>query len=135
MSMDLVKELFPSWSILGAQEDGSGQIVSGRLITEFAEFPIINGVVRCVTDDGYAANFAHQWNTFRVTQYDSHTGLPLTFNRFWNNTKWKPRDLYGKTVLEAGCGAGRFTEILLEAGAQVINLEKDARIVLALKKL
>ena len=74
-------------------------------------------------DQGYAGNFGLQWNAFRSTQLDSSTGLPLSFNRFWSNTKWKPKDLYGKTILEIGSGAGRFTEILLEAGARVVSFD------------
>lgn len=82
-----------------------------------------NGIPRFVTDQGYADNFGLQWNAFRSTQLDSATGLPLTFNRFWNNTKWKPKDLYGKKILEVGSGAGRFTEVLLAAGAKVVSLD------------
>lgn len=85
--------------------------------------PIQGGIPRFVADQGYAGNFGLQWNIFRSTQLDSCSGLPLTFNRFWNNTKWKPRDLHGKTILEVGSGAGRFTEILLEAGADVVSFD------------
>jgi SAM-dependent methyltransferase len=84
---------------------------------------IRNGIPRFVDGQGYASNFGLQWNAFRLTQLDSHTGLPLTFNRFWNNTKWKPRELNGSRVLEAGCGAGRFTEIMLDAGCEVVSFD------------
>lgn len=85
--------------------------------------PVRNGIPRFVSDQGYAGNFGLQWNTFRSTQLDSATGLPLSFNRFWNNTRWKPKDVYGKTVLEVGSGAGRFTEVLLDAGANVVSFD------------
>lgn len=85
--------------------------------------PIRDGIPRFVNDQGYAGNFGLQWNHFRSTQLDSATNLPLTFNRFWNNTRWKPKDLYGKTVLECGSGAGRFTEILLGSGAKVVSFD------------
>lgn len=73
-------------------------------------------------------SFGLQWTEFRATQLDSATGLPLTFRRFWESTKWKPKDLYGKTVLEAGSGAGRFTEILLDAGAKVTTFDPSEAI-------
>ena len=41
----------------------------------------------------------------------------------WNNTKWKPEELASKWVLEVGSGAGRFTEVLLEAGAKVVSFD------------
>ncbi len=83
----------------------------------------INNIFRFTEGDNYTDNFGMQWNKFKTTQLDSNTGIPLTFNRFWNNTKWKPKEIFGKVILEAGSGAGRFTEILLEAGAKVISFD------------
>ena len=56
------------------------------------------------------------------TQFDSVNGMRLTEERFYRQTKW-PRDLSGQTVLEIGCGAGRFTEIALQTGAQVFSVD------------
>ena len=39
------------------------------------------------------------------------------------STQWSPDDLKGKRVLEVGCGAGRFTEVLLSAGVLVVSLD------------
>jgi SAM-dependent methyltransferase len=101
------------------------EILEGVLRPRDGTDPVFvrDGIPRFVSGQGYAGNFGLQWNAFRSTQLDSATGLPLTFNRFWNNTKWKPKDLYGKTVLEVGSGAGRFTEILLDAGARVVSFD------------
>jgi len=100
-------------------------IVEGILhsLDESGQVLIRGGIPRFVKDQGYAGNFGLQWNAFRSTQLDSSTGLPLTFNRFWNNSKWKPKDLHDKKVLEVGSGAGRFTEILLDAGARVVSFD------------
>ncbi len=113
-----------SYQLRVTRDDGE-DIIEGRLFPSGGGSPvsIVNGIPRFVELANYADNFGLQWNTFRSTQLDSYSGKPLTFNRFWNNTKWKPRDLYGKTVLEAGSGAGRFTEILLEAGAKVVSFD------------
>ena len=100
-----------------------GQVRTGELVLPDRRVPIREGIARFVPDEDYASNFGRQWNEFRLTQLDSHTGLPLSFNRFWNTTRWKPLDLRGKLVLEAGSGAGRFTEILLEAGARVVSFD------------
>lgn len=101
------------------------EIIDGELLSIEGEkcVPISDGIPRFVEKSNYADNFGLQWNEFRSTQLDSQNGKPLSFNRFWNNTKWKPGDLYGKTILEAGSGAGRFTEILLDAGARVISFD------------
>jgi len=72
-----------------------------------------------IPEESYSAAFGLQWNTWVNTQLDSHTGLSITADR----TKRMFGPLYsslpGKQVLEAGCGAGRFTEILLKQGAFV----------------
>lgn len=64
-----------------------------------------------------------QWNRFRTTQLDSHSGQPVSAERFWKATGWRSEDLAGKWVLDAGCGAGRFAEIVLLAGAKVVALD------------
>ena len=71
----------------------------------------------------YSGNFGLQWNKFPLTQFDSHTGLPLTKNRLFDSSKWNVNDMKNKVVIELGSGAGRFTEILLEAGCYVFSVE------------
>jgi SAM-dependent methyltransferase len=73
--------------------------------------------------DNYCSNFGLQWNTFTKTQYDSHTGYPLTRNRLLKASEWNLENLKDKLVLEIGSGAGRFTEILLSTGAYVVSNE------------
>lgn len=69
-------------------------------------------------EGNYSSAFGFQWQRWRKTQLDSHTGLPLSrerARRCLGERLW--RDLScGKPcrILEAGCGAGRFTEILLD---------------------
>jgi SAM-dependent methyltransferase len=106
-------------------------VKDGEEIMEAVLYPLAGGeavtvrtgIPRFVDSQGYADNFGLQWNIFRSTQLDSATGLPLGFNRLWNNTHWKPKDVFGKTILEIGSGAGRFTEIMLEAGAKVVSVD------------
>ena len=84
-------------------------------------FRIRNGIPRFVPPNTYADSFGAQWKKYRLTQLDSFTGASITRDRtrrcfgeeLWNN-------LAGKRLLEAGCGAGRFTEILLERGARCL---------------
>lgn len=114
-----------------ANEASSDQILRGSLMPHAhgkTEVPIIDGIPRFVSADNYAANFGLQWNAFRSTQLDSRTGLPLSNDRFWKNTHWSPTDLIGRTVLEIGSGAGRFTEVLLAAGARVVSMDYSSAI-------
>jgi SAM-dependent methyltransferase len=86
-------------------------------------YPVIRSVPRFVPEHNYAASFGFQWNRFRKTQLDSHTGAPISRNRFMSFTGWGPQDLAGKIVLDVGCGAGRFAEIALSMGATVVALD------------
>ena len=80
-------------------------------------------------DSGYAENFGLQWNLFAETQLDSKNGTNCSAERLFNCTGWNPLDLQGKTVLELGSGAGRFTEILLKHGAIVVSVEMSSAII------
>jgi len=72
-----------------------------------------------IPENAYSAAFGLQWNTWVNTQLDSHTGLPITADRTERMFGPLYSTLLGKQVLEAGCGAGRFTQILLKQGAFV----------------
>ncbi len=87
-------------------------------------FAIRTGVPRFVADAGYAAPFGSQWRRFARTQLDSHTGLSASeerVRRCLGQELWS--SFAGRTVLECGCGAGRFTEILLARGAHVTSVD------------
>jgi 2-polyprenyl-3-methyl-5-hydroxy-6-metoxy-1,4-benzoquinol methylase len=98
---------------------------SGRLDCEQGEqFEIRGGVPRFVPQNSYADGFGAQWKKYRLTQLDSYSGVPITEMRLRNclgEDLWGK--LAGKQVLECGCGAGRFTEHLLEKGAFVSSVD------------
>jgi len=90
--------------------------------------PVVRGIPRFVPSDGYAAAFGWQWTRFRRSQLDSHTGTTISRDRLTRCLGGSLDVVRGATVLEAGCGAGRFTEILLEAGARVVAADLSAAV-------
>ena len=93
-------------------------------------FEVRRGISRFVGSSGYAATFGLQWNRFRRTQLDSVSGLTLSTDRLrrcLGPTAWD--SLEGSQVLEGGCGAGRFTEVLLERGATVTSIDLSEAVV------
>ena len=105
--------------------DTSGSIKSGILKSQDGNIsvPVINYIPRFVDLSNYADNFGMQWNLFSKTQIDSYSKLDISRERFYSSTNWNKSDLSGKWVLDIGCGAGRFAEIALEAGANVVALD------------
>jgi SAM-dependent methyltransferase len=87
-----------------------------------AQFPIVNYVPRFVPAKNYADSFGLQWTIHAKTQHDSHTGLPISQMRFFDETKW-PRKMPGQVILEAGCGSGRFTEHAASTEAIVVSID------------
>ena len=77
----------------------------------------MNDIPRFVPLDNYASSFGLQWNLYRTTQLDSQTGLTISRDRLTRLLGGALDIVKEKKVLEAGCGAGRFSELLLEAGA------------------
>ncbi len=81
--------------------------------------PLVRGIPRFVPSDNYADAFGLQWNQHSETQLDSHTGARLSEERLVRCAGMPLEQFAGLRVLEAGCGAGRFTQLLVGAGALV----------------
>jgi SAM-dependent methyltransferase len=87
-----------------------------------ATFPAPGGIPRFVPADNYSASFGLQWNRHRRTQLDSAVGKPISEKRLFETTRW-PREMSGARILEAGSGAGRFTEVLVRTRAAVYSFD------------
>lgn len=91
-------------------------------------YPIVRGIPRFIDSEGYAEAFGAQWKRFQRTQLDSYTATNLSRTRFQRIAGGNLEQFRGKTVLEAGCGAGRFTEVLLQSGATVISTDLSSAV-------
>lgn len=117
--------------------ESAGDIETGTLVTADGahRYPIRNFIPRFVSQSNYADSFGMQWNEFRQTQLDSSSGHPISAERFWASTGWRPEELEGQWVLDAGCGSGRFAEIALSAGAHVVAIDLSSAVDAAWKNL
>lgn len=91
-------------------------------------FPIRDDIPRFVAADNYAESFGYQWKTYRQTQLDSFSGTSISRDRLRRLMGGSFDGLRGRRVLEAGCGAGRFTEVLLAEGAKVFSVDLSAAV-------
>ena len=83
-----------------------------------ASYQVISGIPRVVPNlTNYVDAFGEQWKRWRLTQLDSQTNTTITadrMNRCLGQELMKVlSEKSALQVLESGCGAGRFTEILL----------------------
>jgi SAM-dependent methyltransferase len=61
--------------------------------------------------------YSLQWNTFRIVRPDEDRAT------FRNRTGLNLEDLAGKTVLDAGCGMGRYLRVVAEVGANAVGMD------------
>ena len=92
-----------------------------------AAYLVTYGIPRFVAVKNYSSSFGLQWNRHRRTQLDSYVGKPISENRLFATTGW-PQKMPGARVLEAGSGAGRFTEILCRTGATVYSFDYSSAV-------
>ncbi len=106
------------------------EVESGKLLCTSCEmaFPIIRHIPRFVSSENYAQGFGFQWNEFRQTQLDSYSGHTISKKRFFDFSGWSAEELAGKRVLDVGCGAGRFAEVALDAGAHIVAVDYSSAV-------
>jgi SAM-dependent methyltransferase len=85
-------------------------------------YPIVRGIPRFVSSDGYASNFGFEWNLHNRTQLDTDTRHESE-ETFKEKTGFVPEDFKGKLVLDVGCGMGRFSDIAFRWGATVVGID------------
>ena len=116
---------------LDTVEARGGEVITGELRCSVckARFPITRGVPRFVPDEGdYCKNFGYQWQRWKDLQIDRLGGHHMSERRFFAESPWDKAWLKGKLILDAGCGAGRFTDIAAQYGAQVVACDISAAI-------
>jgi len=84
--------------------------------------PMDGGIPRFVSSETHAS-FALEWKRFADVQLDSRNGTTESRDRLLAQSHLHPEDFADRRILEVGCGAGRFTEVLLAFGARVTAVD------------
>jgi SAM-dependent methyltransferase len=112
-----------------SEDARTSEIVEGSFICSGCStaVPIVRSIPRFVPSQSYASSFGFQWNRFDRIQIDKFMHNDLSRDRFNATTGWTA-DLRGQRILEAGCGAGRFTQLALETGAEVFSFDLSSAV-------
>jgi len=110
---------------------------SGSLICPYCgrKYAIDRSIPRFVAEDNYANSFGYQWGRFARTQLDSFSERTISRDRFVRQIGYLPASLKGSKVLDIGCGAGRFSEVALNLGAEVYAVDYSAAVDACLQNL
>lgn len=92
-------------------------------------------IPRVTETHDYAEAFTLEWHAFRTAHLDSITGLGYLDAQFRQFLDFPPEALAGKLILDAGCGLGRFSEVVLNYGGTVVAVDVSEAIDVAFQHL
>jgi len=111
--------------------------VGDRLQTDdrARSYPVVREIPRFVAGDLYTRSFSFEWNVHKKTQLDSFRNDRSSEDIFRQKTGLTPDDVRGKLVLDAGIGAGRFSDVLVSWGARVVGIDLSYAVEAAAENL
>jgi len=112
------------------------KIISGnfRCAPCAAQYPIKAGIPRFVSSEAYTSSFGFEWKHWRRTQFDT-TSRKSSGVSFFVSTGTRPEDWAGKLVLDAGCGSGRYMDVVARSGAEVVGVDLSLAVEVAQENL
>ena len=98
-------------------------------------FPVVRGIPRFTPPSSYADSFGFEWTSFPRLQLDAEESHESA-DTFRQKTRLGPDDVAGKVVLDAGCGMGRFTDVVARwGGARVVGADISRAVEAAAQNL
>jgi 2-polyprenyl-3-methyl-5-hydroxy-6-metoxy-1,4-benzoquinol methylase len=99
-----------------------------------SRYKVMLGIPRIVESlSNYTDAFGLQWKKWTKTQLDSFTGTTITKSRIEKCLGKELHEMLSSSketlnVLEFGCGAGRFTEILLQYNVRLVSADLSSAV-------
>ena len=90
-------------------------------------YPIVRGVPRFVDRQQYAASFGWEWSRWPRVQFESENVCrPMAGHttRMWERiTGATGDDVRGRTIVDFGCGPGRFLDVVRRQGGMAVGID------------
>ncbi len=126
LSLLCCPKTFNSLHLDSDETASNGMVIRGKLTSQTGTvYPIIKGIPRFVNEEHYASSFGYEWNRWPRVQFESeNSGKPMAGHtlRMWEAIT-ELGDQTGKSVVEFGCGPGRFLDIVRKKGGQAIGID------------
>jgi SAM-dependent methyltransferase len=111
----------------------NGIVWAGTLRTQSGtEYPIVRGVPRFVAPEQYAASFGWEWGRWPRVQFESdNAGRPMAGHttRMWERiTGAAIEDVAERTVVDFGCGPGRFLDVVRRKGGVAVGIDMSSAV-------
>jgi SAM-dependent methyltransferase len=106
----------------------NGMIADGQLVSpEGTVYPIVRGIPRFVSEEHYASSFGYEWSRWPRVQFESENiGKPMSGHttRMWEAITGVDIDrVQDKTIVEFGCGPGRFLDVIRQKGGVAVGID------------
>lgn len=108
----------------------NGKIIEGFLISKTNKYPIVRGIPRFAgynDDSNYTKSFGYQWNKWSQIQFDSkNIGKPyegFSLDMLDRITGTQRIDFSRNTIVDIGCGPGRFLEAIRQKNGIAIGID------------
>ncbi len=125
-----------SFFSLEEAEKRGNKVISGTLrCNDGHKYAIKTGIPRLVSTDSYVENFSFEWHKFSKVQLDIFNGTTESEATFLQKTGFCKDSLCGKLVLDAGCGAGRFSDVVSRSGGEVVCIDLSYAVDAAYKNI
>ena len=114
--------------LASGEYDPRGIVHHGILESEEGRsYPIIRGIPRFVSTEHYSQSFGVEWNRWPRLQFDDqNVGRPMAGHttRMWETiTGASDADVRGRTIVEFGCGPGRFLDVVRRKGGKAVGID------------
>ena len=111
----------------------NGMVWRGTLRTECGKaYPIVRGVPRFVSKEHYASSFGFEWTRRPRVQFESeNVDRPMAGHttRMWQRiTGAGEEHVAGKTIVDFGCGPGRFLDVVRRKGGIAVGIDLSAAV-------